>query len=75
MVDELVENGVVTRVADPEDQRARRVVFTERGRRGLTDGLDVLNAIEKELRGAVGEKHVDSLRNSLIAILGELEKE
>ena len=40
-VDVLVKEGVVTRVEDPEDRRARRVAITDKGKK-LVDTLVVL---------------------------------
>jgi DNA-binding MarR family transcriptional regulator len=73
LVDDLEKIGVVERVADPDDQRARRVVFTERGKRGLLDGLAILASLEDDLRDAIGADRVDALRESLVAILAMLE--
>lgn len=73
LVDDLEKIGVVERVPDPDDQRARRVVFTERGKRGLLEGLAVLGSLEEELRSTIGGERVDDLREALVAILAMLE--
>jgi DNA-binding MarR family transcriptional regulator len=73
LVDDLEKIGVVERVADPDDQRARRVIFTDRGKRGLLDGLEILTSLEQDLRVAIGTERVDGLRESLVAILAMLE--
>src|SRR5690348_8146364 len=55
LVDELESFGVVERVPDPEDARARRVRFTARGRAGFFEGLSTLRELERELGRAIGE--------------------
>jgi DNA-binding MarR family transcriptional regulator len=74
LVDDLEQLGVLARVADPEDARARRVVFTQRGREGLLEGLLVLRALEDELAQAVGTKHMRALREALLAVHDHLEQ-
>jgi DNA-binding MarR family transcriptional regulator len=72
LVDDLEQLGVLARVPDPEDARARRVIFTELGRAGLLEGLSVLRAMERELGARIGERKMEQLRGTLLAILGEL---
>lgn len=72
LVDDLEAFGVVARVADPDDARARRVVFTKQGREGFFEGLAVLQALEQELASAIGDKNMQQLRRALVAILGQL---
>lgn len=73
LVDDLEAAGVLAREPDPADARAKRVVFTERGRAGLLDGLRVLRALEQELAERIGNKSMASLRATLLAILADLE--
>ncbi len=73
LVTDLEELGVLARVADPEDARARRVVFTERGKRGLLEGLAVLRELEEELAGAIGKRAMAELRAALLALHDRLE--
>lgn len=73
LVAELEEAGVLAREADPDDARAVRVVFTERGRRGLLEGLEVLRSLEAELGRALGASTMEHLRSALVGILGRLD--
>jgi DNA-binding MarR family transcriptional regulator len=68
LVDELEGFGVVERVPDPEDARARRVVFTARGRAGFFEGLATLGELERELAGVIGGEPMAALRAALLAI-------
>lgn len=69
-VDELVAYGIVERVADPADGRARIVVFTDRGRNVLADANVVKRRIEAEFRKRLGAKRLQQL----VQTLGMLEK-
>jgi DNA-binding MarR family transcriptional regulator len=72
LVDDLEAVEMVARVPDPDDARAKRVVFTDAGRAGLLDGLAVLRALEGELAGVVGERELRRLRATLAAILAHV---
>ncbi|MBB84858.1 MAG: MarR family transcriptional regulator [Deltaproteobacteria bacterium] len=72
-VDELVQLGVLTRVDDPDDGRAKRVVFTARGRRALLRGLGVLGAMEDDLEGAIGKRRLRELKRTLGDVVGFFE--
>ncbi|MFT3923853.1 MAG: MarR family transcriptional regulator [Myxococcales bacterium] len=72
LVDDLEALDVLARVPDPEDARAKRVVFTAKGRTGLLEGLAVLRALEGELEARVGKAAMAALRNTLLAIHDDL---
>ena len=73
LVDDLEQLGVLARVPDPDDLRARRVVFTERGRQGLLEGLQVLQELEAEAARDIGKQRMAGLREALLALLAKLE--
>ncbi|HTV21777.1 MAG TPA: MarR family transcriptional regulator, partial [Polyangiaceae bacterium] len=73
LVDDLEAAGVVAREPDPDDARARRVVFTRKGREGLLEGLSLLRDMERELSRAIGEESMAELRRALVAILAALQ--
>jgi DNA-binding MarR family transcriptional regulator len=73
LVDDLEIMGVVAREDDPADARAKRVVFTKQGRKGILEGLRVLAALETELTAAVGKQKMAELRASLLAVLDAAE--
>jgi DNA-binding MarR family transcriptional regulator len=75
LVTELEEMGVLTREADPEDGRAKRVRLTPRGRQSLFEGLAVLGEIEAELQARLGAKRMKALHEGLLALLDVLEGE
>src|SRR5262245_46388557 len=51
LVDDLVALGMVERIGDPEDKRAKRVRFSRRGYAALMQGLGVLHELEATLAG------------------------
>jgi DNA-binding MarR family transcriptional regulator len=73
LVDDLVEVGMVERVADPQDRRAKRIRFSRLGYAALMHGLGVLRDIEAELRSAVGERRMRALHETLGSIITALE--
>ncbi len=75
LVDELVEMGVLERVPDPADARAKLVRFSKKGRRGLLEGLEILRGIEDEMRELVGEANMRAMHDALAAIIASVETE
>ena len=68
LVDDLEALGVLSREPDPQDARARLVVFTKRGKEGLFEGLAVLGALEDELASWIGANRMAQLRAALLTI-------
>src|SRR5690606_18063721 len=66
LVDELEEMGLVERVPDPSDGRAKRIRFSARGREGLMLGLGVLKKLERELAAAVGAEELAAAHRTLL---------
>lgn len=74
LVDELVEMGVVERIPDPDDARAKRIRFaSHRGRSGILAGLAVLAELEAELAAAIGKRKLTQLHALLVEVLRVLE--
>jgi DNA-binding MarR family transcriptional regulator len=73
LVDDLEAMGVVERIPDPEDGRARRVRFTRAGFQALLQGLGVLEGLEQELAGAIGRPAMERLRGGVEAALRAVE--
>ena len=74
LVDELVDMGAVQRVPDPEDARAKRVIFTAAGRQGMLSGLAHLSSLEPQLEEILGKRLLAKLREALLKLhdhLGE----
>lgn len=72
LVEELVSWGVLERVVDPTDRRARKICFAG-GAQALLAGLRVLGEVEQELAEALGEDAWESLRVLLLRLLDILE--
>jgi len=74
LVAELVEWGVLERVPDPSDGRARLVRFTidADGTHAIVQGLAVLGALEAELADGIGAPMWTALHAALTALLPRL---
>jgi DNA-binding MarR family transcriptional regulator len=72
LVDDLEQLGVLAREPDPDDARAKRVVFTQLGRDGLLDGLALLRDMERELARATSAETMAQLHRALVAVLATL---
>jgi DNA-binding MarR family transcriptional regulator len=74
LVDDLAKQGVVERVPDPEDKRAKRIRFSRRGYAALMHGLGVLRDVEAELAAAVGVRRMHDLHETLAQVIATLER-
>ena len=73
LVDDLVAVGMVERVPDPADRRAKRIRFSRLGYAALMHGLGVLRDLEGELRSAVGDRRMRELHEALKLVIGALD--
>lgn len=69
LVGELEEVGYLERIPDPDDGRARRVVFTRRGRRLLRDIDDITSETLALFAGKLGHERL----GRLCGLLAELD--
>lgn len=68
LVDDLVAAGVLERVPDPSDRRAKIVRFGARGGEALFEGMAVLAEVEQPLVAALGDRSMDELGRLLRAV-------
>jgi len=73
LVEELEQMGVLERVPDPVDGRAKLVRFSARGRRGLLEGLALLGRLELELAAHMEAGDMERLHGILLRLLAALE--
>jgi len=66
IVDDLEAAGYVTRIADPEDGRAKRTIYTDQGLTFLVTADLVKGEIEAELAGAMSKQDVKVLGKLLL---------
>jgi DNA-binding MarR family transcriptional regulator len=64
-INELERDDLVTQIPDPEDRRANRIVFSERGSQLITAALAALRQAEQALATRLGYDTVRHLRNAL----------
>ncbi|HEU0035532.1 MAG TPA: MarR family transcriptional regulator [Kofleriaceae bacterium] len=74
LVDDLEDEGVIERVDDPDDRRAKRIRWTAKGRRALLHGLGVLAALEAEVAAAVGKRRLAELADTLELVIASVQK-
>ena len=62
----------MTQIPDPDDRRANRIVFSERGSQLINAALTALREAEQALAMRLGYDHVRHLREALTADWGEV---
>jgi DNA-binding MarR family transcriptional regulator len=67
LVDQCTELGLVDRVADPADGRARIVKFTRTGLTWLDALRDAIDVAEREMRAELGKATMDTILKGLVA--------
>jgi DNA-binding MarR family transcriptional regulator len=72
LVDDLVGKGYLERREDPQDRRAKRIYLTPKGQATAETGRIVTQAIEEQLREALGARSYQQLRRSLTRIMAGL---
>jgi DNA-binding MarR family transcriptional regulator len=73
LVDDLAAAGMIERVGDPTDKRAKRIRFSRRGYAALMHGLGVLGEIEESLGSVVGAHRMSQLHETLRLVIAALE--
>jgi DNA-binding MarR family transcriptional regulator len=69
-INELEQDELVTQIPDPEDRRANRIVFSERGSELINAALASLRQAEQSLAIRIGYEGVGQLRRALKADWG-----
>lgn len=65
LIDQLETDGVVQRVSDPKDKRAKRIEFTALGLEDFAQRNKVKRQIEAEYREKLGDTDFEILLNAL----------
>jgi DNA-binding MarR family transcriptional regulator len=73
LVDELAELGLVRRVPDVTDSRAKVVKLTARGLRERAEARRAIAAVEARARRRVGRRRIDALKLALVELASEEE--
>ncbi len=75
LVDDLEEMGVVERIPDPKDGRAKLVRFLrEDGQPVLMRGMAVLGALEADMEAELGARAMKQLHRTLLALEAWLDE-
>lgn len=75
IVDDLGRLGYVTRRDDPDDRRAKLVVYTERGRDGFRASRAIIADLERDVRRRLGHERYKLLREALSLLHDEDRRE
>ena len=73
LVDDLAALGLVERLDDPTDKRAKRIRFSRRGYGVLMQGLGVLRELEAGLAAKLGTRRMRELHQTLKLMIAVLE--
>lgn len=68
LVAALEREGIVERVPDPDDGRARLIRFTDRGRAASQRALEVVMGVEREWTEHLGPELAGQLREGLLRL-------
>ncbi len=74
LVDDLEREGIVERVDDPTDRRAKLIRWTTRGERAVLHGLGVLAELERDLARRVGKARLVELGNTCERLIDALSR-
>lgn len=73
-LDDLVLDGAVERISDPNDARKKLVRFTAVGFEAMSAANDVKRSIEAEYQGLIGKDALDAFKAALHKISDEQSK-
>jgi len=65
IVDQLERSGLVARVPDPDDGRARLVTITDKGHNAVRVAAEAVAAVEDEWTAHLGARRMRQLRQTL----------
>ncbi|MCP5180747.1 MAG: MarR family transcriptional regulator [Pseudomonadales bacterium] len=64
-INDLEKDDIVTQIPDPNDKRANRIVFSERGARLIHSAMGTLRDAEQVLAMRIGYDSIEALRSAL----------
>lgn len=74
IIADLEAQGIVERIPDPDDRRARLVRFTAQGQQDILRGLAVLAQLEADIAAKLSVAQVERLKADLRDVLAVLEE-
>lgn len=75
LVDELVDMGMLERVPDPADARAKLIRFSKLGQKALLQGIEVFAELEDDIEERIGSRALEDLHAALSAVVSaEIER-
>lgn len=74
LVTAMEERGYVERIPDPTDGRAKLVRLTQRGQEAVAAGAKIIESIEQEWAGLIGEQTMTEIRANQERLVKSLVK-
>ncbi len=71
-INELERDELVTQIPDPDDRRANRIVFSEKGSALINAALETLREAEQTLAQRIGWDNTANMRRALAADWGSV---
>jgi DNA-binding MarR family transcriptional regulator len=75
LVDHLEKCGYVTRSADPNDGRVKRIQLTARGQAAMSKAREITRKVEQEWAAALGAERMNELLSTLKDLTAMLEEQ
>ena len=69
LASELEAQGLINVTPDPNDGRAKRLVFTESGEAMMNESFKIMAEIEREISNDIGDEELTSLKANLHAVI------
>ncbi len=73
LIDDLEGKGYVERRADPRDGRAKLVCLTDRGWQAMRAAREVIEGIEADYAGRIGQDRLETTLGALEELLADLD--
>ncbi|RYD44245.1 MAG: MarR family transcriptional regulator [Sphingomonadales bacterium] len=70
IIADMVEQGILSLIADPRDKRAKTVLITSKGQKRADDAREAMLVLTDELSRRIGADNVDKLWTALSAFWG-----
>ncbi|MFC7489797.1 MULTISPECIES: MarR family winged helix-turn-helix transcriptional regulator [unclassified Knoellia] len=71
LVDDLESAGMVSRVPDPNDRRARQVILTAKGSRTLRSSSERIRGVERDVLGGLSDDEAELFRSLLARVTAD----
>jgi DNA-binding MarR family transcriptional regulator len=71
MLDRLVAQGLILRSEDPDDRRVKKIVLTDKGRKTVTESLNMRQAWLEELAGSLSPAEKEQIITAIKILIAK----